>query len=713
MANLYKSSVHSQSIITTTTTTTTTTGTPHLPNELLLDILLQVAQRSSRSLPTLYRINRHWYHLIKRYEPLLWKTATLATFPDVTLPDRDGEGSGSQAARWKRVYGIHLGWVSRKAQVLLVKPQRPEPRSTQSVSLTPFMMTSQQQQQQQPLQMHGHVHDHHQLALLEHHGQHVAVGLDDRDHGHASSSSSSLHPHEPPMVIHSTAASSSLCRVMNEAIVSHGSCLDHNHDSSSGGSSSNNSHGRGKDGSHAHSFTVDPQHDDENEEEEEDTLSCSLCTYADLCLVPQLQICVRVHRNRNRPLMQVLDWSLQQEVELEGGVENHHQDLISGTAVNDSGTMMASCSIDGTVRVWDLNQAFAVVAGHDQELHPHSPSYQGTSPGEAFLDKVERWGCPIKCRWLLTGHVGWVNAVAIEETTVVSGGSDHTVRVWDALTGTLKYLIPDLYTSRPELGLGVYAVAIHGQSVIGSGSVMEGYQLHDLSTGELIFELDEPLSSRDHVQFENELYQQYASRIAITDTVVVTNSKMEGMLCVWSRQTGELMYRIHASSAAVGGSGQDAGLSRARWRGQQQQKEPGREEVQGGRLVTFEASESSLRIRMEGVAAAANAASAAAAAVGIHGEEETVHTFKINKSGSMLMCTLCDGRATLIEFGRMRRTVNESSWVVEASGHGSLLAQADVQRVEHQRRQEHSHHCGALAWAWTRTRQGRNRVVLV
>lgn len=684
--------------------TITTNKTPHLPNELLLDILLYVAEQHPHSLPTLYRVNRHWFHLIKRYEPLLWKTATLATFPDATLPDPEDASDQSlhdPALRWKRVYGIHLGWLTRKAQVLLVKPERPEPSSAHSASLMAAAAQHELQQQQQQ-QLYGHVHDHHQLALLEYQGQHSVAVADDRDHDQAVSSSysSSLVSHEPPMVYHTAV---SHCSLNNK---------------------SNNNNNRSQ------PLSVVPQ------QQEEDTLSCSLCTYADLCLVPQLQICVRVHRNRDQPLMQVLDWSLQHGVEMDGGVDNCHQDLISGTAVNERGTMMASCSIDGTVRVWDLNQAFCV-GGDVARDHPQGSC---TTTGGSFLDKVKRFGCPIKSRWLLTGHIGWVNgktkkkkrkkkkvsyffvitkvffffflaiiAVAIEDTTVVSGGSDHTVRVWDALAGTLKYLIPDLYTSRPDLGLGVYAVAIHGSSVIGSGSVMEGYQLHDLSTGELIFELDEPLSSRDHVRFENELYQQYASRIAITDTVVVTNSKIEGMLCVWSRQTGELMYRIHVAAAtAVALPGQDA-VSSCGWRGQQQQKEPSRtyEQERGGRLVTYDARRSSTRIRREGAAAAAD--------MGVHEDEETVHTFKINKSGSMLMCTLCDGRASLIEFGSgsMTRGIPYSTWVVEASGHGSLMPQAEQQSVGHQQHQEHYHHCGALAWAWTRTSEGQNRVVLV
>ncbi|KAG0286116.1 hypothetical protein BGZ96_009759 [Linnemannia gamsii] len=123
-------------------------------------------------------------------------------------------------------------------------------------------------------------------------------------------------------------------------------------------------------------------------------------------------------------------------------------------------------------------------------------------------------------------------AVAIEDTTVVSGGSDHTVRIWDALTGHLLRLIPDLFITR-DLDLGVFTVAIHKtntDSIVGVGSVIEGYQLYSLFTGELLMDLDEPLTSRQHSEFETEVYQQYAAKIEISETVAVTNSKLRGML---------------------------------------------------------------------------------------------------------------------------------------------------------------------------------------
>ncbi|KAF9113968.1 Kinesin-like protein kif21b [Mortierella sp. AM989] len=296
-----------------------------------------------------------------------------------------------------------------------------------------------------------------------------------------------------------------------------------------------------------------------------------------------------------------------------------------------------------------------------------------------FKRNLQKHGCPIKPRRLLLGHIGWVNAVAIENTTVVSGGSDHTVRIWDALSGRLIRLIPNLFFNRP-VGHGVYTVAIHG-SLIGSGSIIEGYQIHDLETGQLMIDMDEPLSSKDHVQFESLLYQQYASRMVITDTVVVTNSKKEGMLCVWDRQTGMFMYRIQVcpqSSHAPGSSSSD-----------------GVRLPNLAPMVTFSANDSNANLNR------------------ITGDdprsELTVHTFQINKSGSMLMCTLCNGRVSLIDFGSAPSALIDS-WEVRASGHGVLVpVSGDVGPME----QHEEHQCGTLAWVWMRGSQGRNRVVLV
>jgi WD40 repeat protein len=145
--------------------------------------------------------------------------------------------------------------------------------------------------------------------------------------------------------------------------------------------------------------------------------------------------------------MQVLDWSMRHSVDLglrrrdvrdddetgeevaEGDsdeesngettqvgaeVEEGHQDLISGMAVNEAGTLLVSCSIDGTVRVWDV-----LVAEFGGLLLPGSCNLKGKGKGAdaaaavvdiGFLEKVEKYGCPVQARRVLSGHVGWVNS---------------------------------------------------------------------------------------------------------------------------------------------------------------------------------------------------------------------------------------------------------------------------------------------------------------
>lgn len=129
-----------------------------------------------------------------------------------------------------------------------------------------------------------------------------------------------------------------------------------------------------------------------------DSLSCSLCTYSDLCVIPHTGgICVRTHRHADGP-MQVLDRTMQCSVAVDDA--HGHQDLVSGMAVNDEGSILVSSSIDATVRVWLVQEAF------------RSREWRGTGNEGGrmgFMEKVHRFGCPIRSGNVLQGHVGWVN----------------------------------------------------------------------------------------------------------------------------------------------------------------------------------------------------------------------------------------------------------------------------------------------------------------
>ncbi|KAF8934943.1 WD40-repeat-containing domain protein [Dissophora ornata] len=611
----------------------TTSSPSQLPNELLLDVFLQVARLHPTALTKLYGICQHWYSIIKAYEDLLWHDATLSAFPGIAI-NRDLSGYGGDDGTWKQTYSVQHGWLSKRGLMLAVEPCRPpailiqdSTDSTQSVEVQGHLQGSSEHD-------HPHQHQHHlHNYTLDHIRDH---NPQEQMYLHRNDSASSIH--EPPMVVHSPADAHASPEIDQPSSIL----------------------------------------------ELTDALCCNLCTYADICLVPQARIGVRTHRSRSRPLIQILSWSLQEAVDIDDTV-NSHQDLVSGMAVNDQGTFLVSCSIDGTVRVWDIDQAWCCAESKD--------SKEGRRDTGSFARKIQECGYPIRSRRVLLGHVGWVNAVAIENTSVVSGGSDHTVRVWDAPSGSLLRLIPNLFLSR-DFGFGVYAVAIHG-SLVGSGSIIEGYQIHDKTTGKLVMDLDEPLPSKDHYRFEDMLYQHYASKIAITDTVIVTNSKMEGMLCVWSRETGQFMYRIrvcpqrglivHPSLNDNNILKTDAGVGTHNlWSGMVTQG-PNASDTGSGR--------------------------APSSVVGGDGEEaiQAIHTFKVNSSGSMVMCTLCDGRVSLFEFGTTSGPA-QNAWAIERSGHGALMSIAAETQMQ---TQQQEHQCGTLAWIWTRDSHGANRLVLV
>ncbi|KAG0343795.1 hypothetical protein BG004_004989 [Podila humilis] len=555
---------------------------------------------------------------------------------------------------WKSRFMLHHAWATRKGQNVVVSPcSFPETIST-ALRMHPLndntLEQQQQQQQQQRLHMGAHhTHDHHNLQLHQHVPQDAMLHIED-------------------------ISSTKSCQLQNST-----------YDTLSSSSNNNNNNNNP---SLASSTPLS-----------EETLICSLCTYSDLLVIPNTSgICVRTQRNRDLPLMQVLDGSLHPCAAPLSTVDCHH-DLVSGLAVNTQGSIMVSSSIDTTIRVWTVNSAF-----HDDDDDDDDVSSRRRISTMSFAQKVLRYGCPIQFSKVLHGHIGWVNAVAIENTTIVSGGSDHTIRAWDANTGECLRIISDLYTSR-DLGLGVYSVTILN-SVIGSGSITEGYQLHDLSTGRVLMEMDEPLSSREHFRFESTHFQHYASRLAMTETMVVTNSKLSGLLCVWDRGSGKLKYRIRVCPPPlppVAPSSHDRQVNNplavknaprrcSRWSTQRMvSHEP------DDMVVTY--SLQSQQQQQQHVTNQQDTASYGTDSPTQDTELETIHTFKLSSSESMLMCTMCDGRVSIFDFR------------VPSTHSPPKLVQL-VQRMSSAPAVSGEHQCGYSAWIWTRTEEGQQQLTL-
>jgi hypothetical protein len=336
----------------------------HLPVEVLLDIFLQLALVSPRSVPRLAQVCRHFSVVLQTYDSLIWKVATLSTFPtigstqvwqesrnhpigsDMIVDDVSNNRAHSLGTlqSWSHLFRVHDAWANQTGQTFVV--------SSPSSQTLPTTMSMDHQasliMQESSSLLHQHVihhHDHHHMqGLLP-----ASQSFDTRNEGS----------------FHFGVQSTSLLGGTTKSSLSPN-----------------------------HSVPTLQWAPYTRADTWKDTLSCSSCTYAEVCLIPQAGICVKTQRQRSLPLMRVINAeSLDQIVDLDDSVHAHH-DLISGLAVNDEGTLLVSCSIDSTVRVWDVQSPFFFLQGRSR----HS-----------FQDLVGRYGCPIQNRHVLNGHIGWVN----------------------------------------------------------------------------------------------------------------------------------------------------------------------------------------------------------------------------------------------------------------------------------------------------------------
>jgi WD40 repeat protein len=118
-----------------------------------------------------------------------------------------------------------------------------------------------------------------------------------------------------------------------------------------------------------------------------------------------------------------------------------HESLVNSAAFSPDSRLLASCSRDRTVRLWQVGGgAYMVLLGHTDEVFAVAFHPEGTRLASAGRDQAV-WLWDLKrgeevAR--LPGHMSYIYSLAFspDGATLVSGSGDTTVRLWD--TAPLK-----------------------------------------------------------------------------------------------------------------------------------------------------------------------------------------------------------------------------------------------------------------------------------
>jgi WD40 repeat protein len=145
---------------------------------------------------------------------------------------------------------------------------------------------------------------------------------------------------------------------------------------------------------------------------------------------------------------------------------------------------IVSCSVDKTVRVWDLEAGECLWTLHGHADTVNAVASLGGRVLSASDDGTLRLWSLDKGETVrvLDGHTHRVNAVAfVDERRAISGSSDRTLRLWDLNTGEAIRVL-----EVPSQGIGISVVAVLANGCAVAGDFGGRLSLFDLESGRFL-----------------------------------------------------------------------------------------------------------------------------------------------------------------------------------------------------------------------------------
>ncbi|ODQ82401.1 hypothetical protein BABINDRAFT_159004 [Babjeviella inositovora NRRL Y-12698] len=173
--------------------------------------------------------------------------------------------------------------------------------------------------------------------------------------------------------------------------------------------------------------------------------------------------------------------------------------------------LLVTGSRDNTLHVWNLP-----LTEEDDELPEHPIDV--TEHENPYFIKA------------LTGHTSSVRAIAGHGTTVVSGSYDHTIRVWDLVTGVCKFVLRG-HSDR------IYSTVLDTKrNRCISGSMDATVRIWDLETGECLYVL--------------EGHSSLVGLLELSDDTLVS-AAADSSLRVWNPDNGACDVLLRGHSGAI------------------------------------------------------------------------------------------------------------------------------------------------------------------
>ncbi|MBD2744009.1 serine/threonine-protein kinase [Coleofasciculus sp. FACHB-1120] len=210
---------------------------------------------------------------------------------------------------------------------------------------------------------------------------------------------------------------------------------------------------------------------------------------------------------------------------------NGHSKSVGAVAISPDGQTLASGSWDNTIRLWNIKKAYKTrtLAGHSSQVVSVAFSPNGEILASSSLDNtIKLWdlktGQEINT---FTGHSNWVMSIAFspDGQTLASGSWDNTVKLWNIKTG-------DKIRTLTGHSNHVNSVAFSpdGQ-MLASGSWDNTVKLWNVNTGQEIRTLHGHSKAVYSVRFS-------------PDMQTLASGGMDNTIKLWNPNTGRERYSL-------------------------------------------------------------------------------------------------------------------------------------------------------------------------